>query len=650
MIFLLLLAITPMARAEDTPPVVLQNEFIKVIVNSGPSEEGRFAIETTGGNPESAADNNQPLLYGRPQPWTSFTTVRINGQDWVFGGATRRRAGLGGQVGQRLQAPVLAPQGVVTAWQMGPLKVSQQLTLVRSQTTRMKDAALIRYDLTNTSGAPMEVGLRVLLDTLLGSNDGAPFRAAGRGVSAETLFEKGQVPPFWQAFDNLSNPAVIIEGVLQEEHLSAPSLVAVANWGTLADHLWNFTPTPGRSFQREGEADMDSAAALYFETTPLAPGHTRTITTQVGVGGITTKPGNLSLGLTAKSEMAYHPRQPQVVPVVVYVENTSGFEARNVAVSLLTSPGLTVLDPAPRALGALSASAQADAFFQVRANGSSFQPQWIKAVVSSENFEENTVQRPITILDPPRLEATLTGPAALTLNRFNQYDNNPFQALVTVKNPTVWPIENVQVVLSSSSPGLAAARYEKTDRTLRLAPGAEETLDFHLQATGRTDGELAYGLSVTAPDVPPVNQQAVITVPPQRPRLVVKAQEAPLVKGAYGFVDVALEGMRGLGAGEVLVTWNPKTLRFVRKSDGTLSFWPGFGVKGGVKAAKSLASFTLKSGSQAFDGADSIQRLHFKVLSHNPEICVQGGLATSDNKAIQPLGQGAQGRHCLGEP
>ena len=42
------------------------------------------------------SDDNQLLIYGRPTPWTSYTTIKIDGKNYIFGGPskkTQRRTG-----------------------------------------------------------------------------------------------------------------------------------------------------------------------------------------------------------------------------------------------------------------------------------------------------------------------------------------------------------------------------------------------------------------------------------------------------------------------------------------------------------------------------------------------------------------------------
>ena len=64
--------------------VELANEFIKLIVNHSDQDFGRFSLETTGGHPNTSLDDHQLLIFGRPIPWTSYTTIRINTANMII--------------------------------------------------------------------------------------------------------------------------------------------------------------------------------------------------------------------------------------------------------------------------------------------------------------------------------------------------------------------------------------------------------------------------------------------------------------------------------------------------------------------------------------------------------------------------------------
>ncbi|HNZ09353.1 MAG TPA: cellulosome anchor protein, partial [Bacillota bacterium] len=242
--------------AAAQPVVSISNEFIKIIVNAGEAENGRFGVETTGGDPENPNDDSMPLIYGRPVPWTSYTTVRIDGEDWVFGGKASKRAGLKGKYGTVVMAPSQRGNSISTVYMLGPVRAVQDLSFTRSQMTGYYDTARIAYTLLNTSDKDVTVGLRLMIDTMLGANDGAPLRAGELGVVSDADFLGNSMPDFWQAFDSFTEPSVTSQATLKGGELTVPARVAFSNWGAFADSLWDVRLVEGRDFTREGEFDL----------------------------------------------------------------------------------------------------------------------------------------------------------------------------------------------------------------------------------------------------------------------------------------------------------------------------------------------------------------------------------------------------------
>jgi len=174
------------------------------------------------------------------------------------------------------QAPQVAGDSIVCISRFGAIEVKQELGFVRSPTTRVKDAARIAYQITNQDKAPHKIGLRLMLDTMLGANDGAPLRTGDRAIDQATRLSGAELPDYWQAFDSLSQPTVIAQGTLRAPGLTPPDRLEMVDWGTLADAPWDFPFPAGADFTRQGEAEQDTAVALYWEPAILAPGGTRT--------------------------------------------------------------------------------------------------------------------------------------------------------------------------------------------------------------------------------------------------------------------------------------------------------------------------------------------------------------------------------------
>src|SRR6516225_10843484 len=70
------------------------------------------------------------------------------------------------------------------------------------------DTCLVWYKIHNYGGSPQKVGIRVLLDTYIGANDGVPFTIPGeRGflTKSKEILQK-QIPDYIEVVENPDNP------------------------------------------------------------------------------------------------------------------------------------------------------------------------------------------------------------------------------------------------------------------------------------------------------------------------------------------------------------------------------------------------------------------------------------------------------------
>ncbi|MHB0939006.1 MAG: cohesin domain-containing protein [Armatimonadota bacterium] len=398
---LLLCALALPALAAD--PVTMENEFIRVVVNNGPDEIGRFSIKTTGGDPSRPASKDQHLIFGANAPWTSYTTVLVDGEKYVFGGATQRRAGQGAKYGRQVATPARTANGISTTYQVSDIHVTQELSFARGTSTRMLDTVGITYRLTNTGSETRKVGLRLMLDTMCGSNDGAPIRAGGSdAVTHATLLNGKDVPDYWQAFDSLANPTVVSQGSLRGKELTVPSKVLFADWGSLADEPWEPALAPGQGFIRKNEADPDTASALFWGPEAVEPEQSITYTTYYGIGDVSIKPGQLALGLTAPAETTFEHERTESFTITGYMQNTGGYAGKNVTMSLVLPAGLTLLDgDLKHAYAEIKPDGTVQQSWRVRINGKQNGKQQIVLSVTSDNIEANKSARDILLDVPP---------------------------------------------------------------------------------------------------------------------------------------------------------------------------------------------------------------------------------------------------------
>lgn len=386
------------------PPVSvsLENEFVCVVVNRGPDEAGRFSIHTTGGDPSRPASKNKHLIYGGNKPWTSYTTVRIDGVSYVVGGPTHRHAGENAKYGETTVPPTLGDRLITYSEKFGDLEVTQELGFVRGLSTRMLDTIGITYKITNHGTASHQTGLRVLLDTQCGDNDGAAMRAGRQAITTATMLTGSDIPDFWQAFDSLTNPSVISQGSLRGANITTPDKALFADWGTLAEEPWEPVLTPGQGFIRKGETDPDSAMAMIWNPVALEPGKSLTYVSYYGIGEVSLKPGNLTLGLTAPAETTFAYERTQTVTFTGYLQNAGGFAARDVTMTLEVPKGLTLVagDKTTESIKLLKPDDTLQRSWIFRANGEAGGTQTLKLSVASSNIEANQITRDIDVIVP----------------------------------------------------------------------------------------------------------------------------------------------------------------------------------------------------------------------------------------------------------
>jgi len=380
--------------------VTTQNEFIKISVNTGPLELGRFSIDTTGGDPSREMSRDQQLIYGGMNPWTSYVTINIDGKNYIFGGETRRRAGKNGNYGTHISGPTYKDNMIVTAYNYGDINVIQRLSITRGTSSRMLDTALISFQIENISNNVHEVGVRLTLDTKLGKNDGAPIRVGSHSVTYPRIFTGDDVPMSWQAFDSLANPTVISQSNLygQGSIATKPSRVIFADWGTMADNFWGISIDEKQGFWRTEDGDiapedreLDSAAAIIWDRATIEAHESITYNTNYGIGYINISPGNLALGITSPGEVKYLLERTEPFSVTGYLVNTGNFVANNVVLKLHLPKGLKIVGDTPETLSAnrVQKDGEMQGYWRVIPTGEAGGKLPIKLSVTSDNIEYN---------------------------------------------------------------------------------------------------------------------------------------------------------------------------------------------------------------------------------------------------------------------
>ncbi len=208
----------------------IHNDYIEVALDSN----GTFTIGTVEGDPASTTDNNKKMLFGHPSPWSSRTLIRIGDRDYIFSEYVTSV--------EQVSADEFRATAVIEG-----VTVTQILTMMENSNTGRPDVVSIRYTYRNNTDAVQQIGVRIMLDTMLGNNDGAPFRVNGEALTTEREYIGDAVPQMWQSFDHLDNPTVVSTGSFYFDIGERPDKVQFAYWGNIYSAGWDYTISTTRA-------------------------------------------------------------------------------------------------------------------------------------------------------------------------------------------------------------------------------------------------------------------------------------------------------------------------------------------------------------------------------------------------------------------
>ncbi|MGM0437564.1 MAG: hypothetical protein ACQEQD_04765 [Bacillota bacterium] len=540
----------------------MTNEYIAIVINQNDNSKGRFAVETTGGAPYKESDKNKPLVYGRPNPWTSYTTIRIDGKNYVFGGETERRAGKDANYGEVIKEPVVEDNIIKSSYRINGIVVEQNLSIVKSSTTGLYDTAQIKYKLTNNSEQDKNIGLRVMLDTMLGENDGAPLRMGEEAITTDKLFSKNEISNFYQAFDSISEPKVTSQGTLKGPGVTVPDNVYFSDWGSLADGSWDFDFNPGEEFIRKGGYEVDSAVAMYWENNKLAPGESKIFTTNYGLGGISIVPGLLSLGVTSPAEFIFD-KPDKSFPVIAYIENTSDIEAKSVNANLNISDNF-IVDKVKKDLGNLDSGEIRQVEWQVKPKVMDIYQQKdsteFSVEVKADNTDSNKVTRSIDLVGPPGLKTSVNVMDELIVKR-GRIIPNPFTITAQVENTggsTLYDTYS-EIILP---PGITLADYEKTSKYLGpVKPGEKIKINWEVKSLN-VEGGFEY--AVVTDGLHGYNQTAKekMNLPGIKPTIYFRTNKTPENNDLIT-VDICAENFERIKNMDLRISYDQEKLKAI---------------------------------------------------------------------------------------
>ncbi|MEL7646834.1 MAG: S-layer homology domain-containing protein [Sedimentibacter sp.] len=321
----------------DEPVVQIDNGIIRV---TAAKQTGRFIAETVGGIPNKGTDDNQDLLYANrfKGPETSYASVRIDGEDFIFGNSY----GFMGIEGHYTTSPYIDAEtnSIISQWSAKDVVITQKISLVSNPKLPSVGNVYVEYEMVNKSSTDKSVGLRLLLDTKLGSVDSPALTIpAGGFIYKEAEFTADEIPSVWYAFDQYLSPKIIATGTVSGEGLTKPDKLQFAAWGDVSQTKWDYTIDPDKSIIQvlvdgllyEGPngtypdnstviySVKDSCAVLYYNPQKLESGGKKSVKTSYGVGDASQKDGTPSYSISLQGTDKLNMKQDKSGYTVDYV-------------------------------------------------------------------------------------------------------------------------------------------------------------------------------------------------------------------------------------------------------------------------------------------------------------------------------------------
>ena len=350
-----------------------------------------LAIDDDTGQFTMGVPNGPILLYGHPSPWSSFSTVRVDGTDYTNNG---------NPFGAVVSPPTTVGATNEGIWQVGTtsLRVHQKITLVTGSATGHQDTYLIQYVVENLDTAAHTVGCRAMLDTDLADNDGAPFQVPGTGsILTEHQWDTPNIPSYFFVFNDIATPSVTCEGNLIGGQISLwPDRFQVDEWDGVFGTAFDYMPT--------GQSIYDSAYAVYWLNKTVQPGQSATFSTYFGLGGIAVDnraPLASALSAPVALDCVANQLTPNPFDVSLYLTNSIAGAPNpitGISCSLSLPPGLVLASgSATQTVPNMATGASTLVAWTVRADGTASGVLTYQITVASGNYGSKTIQGQITV-------------------------------------------------------------------------------------------------------------------------------------------------------------------------------------------------------------------------------------------------------------
>src|SRR5262249_53814398 len=172
------------------------------------------------------------------------------------------------------------------------IRVTQTVELIRGEQTGLYDTVLVKYQIKNNDTNPHTVGLRFMLDTLIGKNDGVPFlippteQGPAHLVDTMAVFVGKAIPDFIRALETEKlddKNATVAELNVKLRGYEALDKLVICRWPDNSEMRWAW---PFQAMNEPVNREKDSCVVLYWAQKKMEPNEERMLGFTYGLGQI----------------------------------------------------------------------------------------------------------------------------------------------------------------------------------------------------------------------------------------------------------------------------------------------------------------------------------------------------------------------------
>ncbi len=271
----------------------------RISVRFDPVRE-RFGVEMTQETDPDNPERPKRLTFDE-RGKSNNTIIKVDDHEYKFGEVTPSNDWGGGRGGRSKEVAIT--QDRRRAWESTmefnaqKIEVVQHVEIVPGQTGYL-DTLLVYYKIRNNDTKKHTVGIRVMIDTFIGANDGVPFTIPGKKnfVDTKAEFSRKDIPDYIEAIENPNdpeNPGTVARLCLRHFNLPGIDLddmdkLRICRFPGNPNAGWDEWPM--ESMKPEGKEDKkekgDSCVVMYWPYKELNPGETRYAAFTYGLGSL----------------------------------------------------------------------------------------------------------------------------------------------------------------------------------------------------------------------------------------------------------------------------------------------------------------------------------------------------------------------------